>query len=237
VGRYLLQPRSAESLSNPTPDNMFRFRVVGVVKTIKQYALVTPQDTVGSYYFSFAQNVPASFSITVHSATSPAIVEGDLRRVLASLDPRLPLYDVQVMRARIDQSLRARRATMTLSLAFGGLALGLSALGLYGVLAYLVAQRTREIGIRMALGGSTAAIASLVLRESLAVVGLGLAAGLAGAFWLRRLMASELADVGGMEPLALVGAIALLVLAALVATAAPARRALRVDPAVTLAAE
>jgi ABC-type antimicrobial peptide transport system permease subunit len=126
---------------------------------------------------------------------------------------------------------------MTLSLAFGGLALGLSALGLYGVLAYLVAQRTREIGIRMALGGSTSAIAGLVLRESLVVVGVGLVVGLAGAVWLNRLLASEWSDVGGMEPAAVVGAMALLMLAALLATAAPARRALRVDPAVTLAAE
>lgn len=237
VGRYLLQPRSPEALSNPTHENMFRYRVVGVVRSIKQYALVTPSDAVGAYYFPFGQSVPASVSITVQSAAAPSAVERDLRRVLASLDPRLPLFDVQVMRARVDESLRARRATMTLSLVFGGLALGLSALGLYGVLAYLVAQRTREIGIRMALGGSTSAIASLVLRESLVVVGVGLAVGLAGAAWLGRLLASEMADVGGMEPLAVVGAIALLMLAALVATAAPARRALRVDPAVTLAAE
>ena len=237
VGRYLLQPRSAEALSNPTRENMFRYRVVGVVKTIKQYALITPRDAVGTYYFPFGQNVPASVDLTVQSATSPATVEQDLRRVLASLDPRLPLYDVQVMRARVDESLRARRATMTLSLAFGGLALGLSALGLYGVLAYLVAQRTREIGIRMALGGSMSAIASLVLRESLVVVGVGLVVGLAGASWLGRLLASELADVGGLEPMAVAGAVVLLLAAALLATAAPARRALRVDPAVTLAAD
>jgi putative ABC transport system permease protein len=165
------------------------------------------------------------------------VVEADLRRVLASIDPRLPLFDVQVMRGRVDESLRARRATMTLALAFGGLALGLSALGLYGVLAFLVAQRTREIGIRMALGGSASAIASLVLRESLIVVGVGLAVGLAGAAWLGRVLASEVADVGGLEPLSIVAAVALLMLAALLATAAPARRALRVDPAVTLAAE
>ncbi|MBL8136818.1 MAG: ABC transporter permease [Acidobacteria bacterium] len=237
VGRYLLQPRSPEALSNPTRENMFRYRVVGVVRTVKQYALVTPSDAVGSYYFPFGQNVPASVDITVQSAATPAAVERDLRRVLASLDPRLPLYDVLVMRARVDESLRGRRATMTLALAFGGLALGLSALGLYGVLAYLVAQRTREIGIRMALGGSASAITSLVLRESLVVVGVGLAVGLGGAIWLGRWLAAEMADVGGMEPTAILGAVALLLVAALVATAAPARRALRVDPAVALAAE
>ncbi len=237
VGRYLLQPRSPDALSNPTRENMFRFRVVGVVRSVKQHALVTPRDAVGCYYFPFGQNVPASIVVTVQSAAAPSVVETDLRRVLASIDPRLPLFDVQVMRARVDESLRARRATMTLALAFGGLALGLSALGLYGVLAFLVAQRTREIGIRMALGGSASAIASLVLRESVIVVGVGLAVGLAGAAWLGRVLASEVSDVGGLEPLSIVAAVALLMLAALLATAAPARRALRVDPAVTLAAE
>lgn len=237
VGRYLLQPRSPDALANPTRENMFRYRVVGVVQSVKQHALVTPRDAVGCYYFPFGQNVPSSIVVTVQSAAAPSAVETDLRRVLASLDPRLPLFDVQVMRARVDESLRARRATMTLALAFGGLALGLSALGLYGVLAFLVAQRTREIGIRMALGGSASAIASLVLRESVIVVGVGLAVGLAGAAWLGRLLASEVADVGGLEPLSIVIAVTLLLLAALLATAAPARRALRVDPAVTLAAE
>ncbi|MEZ5420786.1 MAG: FtsX-like permease family protein [Vicinamibacterales bacterium] len=141
------------------------------------------------------------------------------------------------MQERIDQSLGARRATMTLALAFGALALVLSAVGLYGVLAYLVAQRTREIGIRMALGGSASAIAGLVLRESLVVVGVGLAIGLAGAAWLGRLIAGELVGVGVFDPVAVSTAVVLLVVAALAATAAPARRALRVDPAVTLAAE
>ena len=237
VGRYLLQPRSPEALSHPTPENLARYRVVGVVKSVKQYALITPQDGVGSYYYPFGQNVPTSAVVTVQSAAAAPVVERDLRRVLASLDPRLPLFDVQVMRARVDDSLRARRATMTLAVAFGGLALGLSALGLYGVLAYLVAQRTREIGIRMALGGSASAIAGLVLRESFIVVGVGLTLGLAGATWLARVLASAIADIGGPEPLAMVAATGLLLLAALLATAAPARRALRVDPAVTLAAE
>ncbi len=237
VGRYLLQPRSPEAMSNPTPENLVRYRVVGVVKSVKLYALVTPQDAVGCYYFPFGQNVPTSIVVTVQSAAAPSVVERDLRRVLASLDPRLPLFDVQIMRSRVDDSLRARRATMTLAVGFGGLALGLSALGLYGVLAYLVAQRTREIGIRMALGGSASAIAGLVLRESVIVVGVGLAIGLAGATWLGRVLASEMADVSGPEPLAMAAAMGLLVLAALLATAVPTRRALRVDPAVTLAAE
>ena len=134
------------------------------------------------------------------------------------------------MQERIDRALGARRATTTLALAFGALALVLSAVGLYGVLAYLVALRTREIGIRMALGGSAPAIAGLVLRESLMVVGVGLVLGLAGAAWLGRLMASELVEVGIFDPVAVGVRRGTARLAALAATAAPARRALRVDP-------
>ncbi|MEZ5416665.1 MAG: ABC transporter permease [Vicinamibacterales bacterium] len=237
VGRYLLQPLSPDALSNPTPENLRRYRVVGVVASVKQYALVTPADAVGSYYFPFAQSVPTSIVITIQSSASAESVGADLRRLVAGLDPRLPLFDVQVMRERVDGSLRARRATMALAVAFGALALVLSAVGLYGVLAYLVALRAREIGIRMALGGSTAAIAGLVLRESITVVALGLVLGVAGAAWLGRALASEMFEVGPLEPSSVLPAIGMLLLAAIAATAAPARRALRVDPAVTLAAE
>jgi predicted permease len=237
VGRYLLQPTTPEAMSNPTPENIRRYRVVGVVKSVKLYALITPANAVGVYYFPFGQQTPSGFTLAVASAASAAAVEADLRRVVAGLDPRLPLFDVRVMRARVDDSLRARRATMTLAVAFGGLALGLSALGLYGVLAYLVAQRTREIGIRMALGGSARAIAGLVLRESVTVVCVGLALGLAGTAWLGRVLATEVFDVRPLDPASLAGAMGLLLVSALVASAAPARRALKVDPAVTLAAE
>lgn len=237
VGRYLLQPRSPEALSNPTPENLVRSRVVGVVRSVKQYALVTPRDGVGAYYLPFGQNVPASVVMAIESAAAPSAVEGDVRRVVAGLDPRLPLYDVKVMRERVDGSLRARRATMGLAVMFGVLALVLSAVGLYGVLAYLVEQRTREIGIRMALGGPARAIAGLVLRESLTVVVVGLLLGLSGAAWLARLLASEVFEVRPFDPASAALAVGLLLVAALAATAAPARRALRVDPAVTLAAE
>lgn len=237
VGRYLLQPISPEALSHPTADNVRRYRVAGVVASVKLYALVTPANAVGVYYFPFAQQVPAGFTVAVQSAAAAAAVEADLRRVVGGLDPRLPLFDVRVMQTRIDESLRARRATMMLTAAFGLLALGLSALGLYGVLAYLVAQRRREIGIRMALGGSTPAIAALVVRESLGVVTTGLVLGLGGAAWAGRAIASELVDVRPMEPSVVVAAVSLLLVAAVAATAAPTRRALKVDPAIALAAD
>lgn len=237
VGRYMLQPITPDAMTNPTPENLRRYRVVGVVRSVKLHALVAQSGAVGAYYFPFGQDVPSSAIVAVASSASPGTVTTDLRRLLADLDPRLPLFDVQVMRDRIDDSLKARRATMTLAVAFGVLALVLSAVGLYGVLVYLVAQRTREIGIRMALGGSAPAIAGLVFRESVTVVIVGLVVGLAGAAALGRALASEVFEVQPLDPTAVVVAIGLLLGAALAATAAPARRALRVDPAVTLAAE
>jgi putative ABC transport system permease protein len=237
VGRQIVQPLGLDALKALTPENHRLLRVVGVVRDVKQHALVTPADLVGTYYFAAAQEAPASVVLAVQTANAAAAVEADLRRVVAGLDPRLPLFDVKNMRQRIDGSLSARRATMAMAVVFGVLALVLSAVGLYGVLAYLVAQRTREIGIRMALGGSARAIASLVLGESAVVVAVGIVVGIAGAAWMGRALSSQLFEVRALEPMALVASIALLVAAAVTASAAPLRRALRVDPAVTLVAE
>jgi predicted permease len=237
VGRRLIQPQSSDAIANPTPENTRAYRVVGVVADVKQRELVTPASHVGTYYFSADQNPPSGFWIAVRSSAAPTAVEADLRRLVAGLDPRLPLFDVNTMQDRVQESVGARRATMLLAVGFGALALLLSAVGLYGVLAFLVAQRTREIGIRMALGGSAPAIAGLVLRESAVVVGVGVVLGLAGSAWVGRALASQLVEVGALDPAAIVVALALLVLAAVAASAAPTRRALHVDPAVTLAAE
>jgi predicted permease len=237
IGRRLIQPQSPEAIGNPTPENSKAYRVVGVVADVKQEQLVTSASHVGTYYFASDQNPPSGFWIAVRSSAAPTAVEADLRRLVAGLDPRLPLYDVNTMQERVEASVGARRATMLLAVGFGGLALLLSAVGLYGVLAYLVAQRTREIGIRMALGGSAPAIAGLVLRESAVVVGVGVALGLVGAALLGRSLASQLVEVSALDPIAIAVATTLLVLAAVAASAAPTRRALHVDPAVTLAAE
>ncbi len=237
VGRYLVQPLSPDAIGAPTADNVKRWRVIGVVANMKQRALVTPAGTVGTYYFPSGQDVPSGFVVAVRAESSAGHTLSELRRVVAAIDPRLPLYNTKTMQERVDDSLTARRSTMSLAVVFSALALVLSAIGLYGVLASLVAQRTREIGIRMALGGSRRAIAKLVFSESAAVVGAGLVAGIAGAWWLGRALASEVFEVSTLDPTALGTAVVLLVAAAAAATAGPVRRALRVDPVVTLAAE
>jgi ABC-type antimicrobial peptide transport system permease subunit len=127
----------------------------------------------------------------------------------------MPLYDVRTMEARIDQSLVDRRTPMLLSLVFAGVALFLAGIGLYGVLAYQVAQRRREIGIRMALGSTTQRIFGMVVREGVLLLIAGFAAGLAGAFAIRRTLASQLYGIGPMDPTvvsvvaAILGAVAL----------------------------
>ena len=157
-----------------------------------------------------------------------------LQRALAEVDPEVPLTDVLAMSERIERSLNPRRAPMLLSLGFGAVALLLAAIGLYGVLAYLVGQRTREIGIRLALGSDASRILRLVLSEAGWLVAAGLAAGFAGAAALRSAIAAQLYGVGALDPLVLMGAVAVLAITAFVACLAPARRAVQVSPLVAL---
>ena len=149
---------------------------------------------------------------------------------MAKIDPDIPLFDIRSMEERIRLSLLSRRAAMVLGLAFGGVALFLAAIGIYGVLIYLVAQRTREIGIRIALGSSAGGVFKLVLREGVLLVLYGLVFGLAGAVALRRLIEEEVYGVRPLDPWVISSVVLGLAAIALVACVLPARRATRVDP-------
>jgi ABC-type antimicrobial peptide transport system permease subunit len=138
------------------------------------------------------------------------------------------------MSDRVERSLNPRRAPMLLSLGFGAVALLLATIGLYGVLAYQVSQRTREIGVRMALGSEPGRIVRLVLGEGAVLVAVGLAAGVAGALLLRGAIASQLYGVGPLNVLVMLAVTAVLALASLGACLGPAWRASRVDPVVAL---
>jgi ABC-type antimicrobial peptide transport system permease subunit len=153
------------------------------------------------------------------------------------LDPELAVFDVHSMSERIDLSLSRRRTSMLLANVFGGVALFLAMLGIYGVLAYLVAERTREIGIRMALGSTRASVLRLVLWEGFELVLIGLVLGIIGAASVEKVVATEIYGVRPLDPLVLASVMALLAIVALVACAVPARRAMRVDPIVALRSE
>ena len=143
-------------------------------------------------------------------------------------------FDVFSMSERVEKSLNPRRAPMMLSAAFGLMALLLASIGLYGVLAYHVSQRTREIGIRLALGSDARRILRLVLDEGVLLVALGIAGGVAGALALRGVIASQLYGVGALDPMVMLTAVAVLALVSLIACLGPARRAARVSPLVAL---
>jgi len=160
-----------------------------------------------------------------------------VRKALAAIDPELPLYDVHTMAERVETSLQRRRTPMLLAVAFGAVALLLAAVGIYGVLAYQVTQRTREIGIRLALGSSAGGVFQLVLREAFIIVGIGLTIGLTGGIGLRQALESQLYGVSATDPAVLGSVGVVLGTVALIASAVPARRATRIDPVIALSRE
>ena len=158
----------------------------------------------------------------------------DQRQTAQRIDPNLPIFDMKTMAVVMDESLFVERLVAALSVAFGALATLLAAIGLYGVMSYSVARRTREIGIRMALGAERKSVLWLVLREVALMVLAGVAIGLPIAVALSRVVQSQLFALSAYDPIALAGAAVLLTTVALVAGYLPARRATRVDPMLAL---
>ncbi|HET7747475.1 MAG TPA: FtsX-like permease family protein, partial [Vicinamibacteria bacterium] len=234
IGRRMYFPESINDLLAITPKTVF-FNVVGVVHDLSLYDLASGDERVGAYFFPEAQRPSGLVTFAVKAAGSPESITGSLRAALFGLDPQLPLFDAKTLDERRELALRDRRWPAVLSLGFAGVALLLSSLGLYGVLAYLVTQRTREIGIRMALGSTARLVFELVLREGLLLVGAGLLAGAAGAFLLRRKIEGQLFRVHTLEPAVLLAVVLLMALVGATACALPARRASRIDPARALA--
>jgi ABC-type antimicrobial peptide transport system permease subunit len=157
-----------------------------------------------------------------------------MREAVARVDPSLPVTDLKTMNRQIDESLYTERMVAALSVAFGGLATLLAAVGLYGVLSYTVAARTREIGIRVALGAERKGVLVLVLKEVALLMMVGVAIGLPASLIAGRLIETELYGLSGRDPVAMVLATLLLFATAALAGYIPAARASRVDPMVAL---
>jgi ABC-type antimicrobial peptide transport system permease subunit len=177
--------------------------------------------------------------MTLHVNTSgdPRVLMPAIQQLVASLDKDLPVYRVQTLADRLDSSVSSERTAATLVGVYGMLALLLAAIGLYGSMAYMVSRRTREIGIRMALGARSTAVLAQVLSEALRLGAFGSVLGLVLALPAARLLRSQLFGVGPADPLTLV--VVPFVLAGVVVAAAyiPARRATRVDPVIALREE
>ncbi len=234
VGRRMSLPDEPEDVAKPGPKVTW-LRVVGVVGTVKLKGLEEGENArAGAYYQPYAQAPTRGIGWVIRSRGEAAAITAAVQQALAEIDPELRMTDVFTMSARVDQSLNSRRAPMFLSLGFGGVALLLAAVGLYGVLAYHVNQRTREIGIRMALGSRPSGIVRLVLGEGGLLVALGLAGGLASALPLRSAIAAQLYGLGPLDPAVMLGAVIILAATSFLACLGPARRAARVSPIVAL---
>jgi ABC-type antimicrobial peptide transport system permease subunit len=236
IGRRMFQPSDAKDLQKVDEHTVW-LTVVGVARTLRYEHLDDSGGTVGAYYFPIAQEPDNVLTFALKTAGDSDSAVRALRAEILRLDPDLAVFDVHSMSERIDLSLSRRRTSMLLANVFGGVALCLAMLGIYGVLAYLVAKRTREIGIRMALGSTRASILRLVLWEGFELVLIGLVLGIIGAASVEKVMATEIYGVRPLDPLVLASVMVLLASVALAACAVPARRAMRVDPIAALRSE
>ena len=220
--------------------------IVGVVHHIKQWGLgADPTSAIeAQIYYPFMQlpeklmpMVADAVAVVLRTRSDPTALMDAVRRAVAELEPGDVIYRVQTMDDIVASSLAARRLSMVLLSVFATLALVLACAGIYGVISYLVAQRTHEIGVRMALGAQRSEVLRLILGQGARMAAIGVAIGGVAALGLTRLMANELFGVTAHDPLTFTGVAGLIMFVAVAACYVPARRAMRVDPVVALRSE
>jgi len=216
------------------PDNPF-FEVIGVVKNGKYLTL--GEDPQPFVYFPMLPDYDGDAALVVNTSAETQSMINTIRSEVERLDANLPLYDVKTMGEHLRFSLFPLRAGAWVAGGFALLALLLAGLGIYGVMAHRVSQRTREIGVRMALGAQSRDVMSLVVKQGMWLALVGLALGLAGALVLTRLMSSVLYGVSPTDIVTFAGVTLLLGMVTLIACYLPARRAAKVDPMVALRCE
>ena len=216
------------------------FTVIGVVEDVKNIGVDKP---AGTELYFLDQQVAQLFggvnrqNFTVRATGDPALVASAVRAAVRDIDPALPVFGMQVMTDLVADSLVRPRFLSILLGSFSIIALALAAVGIYGVMAYSVSQRTQEIGVRMALGARSSNVMKMVLAQGTKLAAIGVGIGLAGAFALTRLMSTLLFEVSVTDPATFAAVIALLAAVALLACYVPARRATKVDPMVALRIE
>jgi predicted permease len=220
------------------------FTVVGVAKDVKQGGV--DKKTGTEFYFFVDQTAsvppplalaPGNMNVVLRTTLPPGALRTTLEAAVREADPSVPIVRLRDMNGVFDESIRRPRLLAQLLGGFAGLALLLAAIGTYGVLSYMVAERRREIGIRMALGADRGSVLGHVMKQGLVLTTVGVVVGLAGAFALNRLIASLLFGVQPTDPVTLIGVVATISLVAAIACWLPAWRASRLDPNVVLRAE
>jgi putative ABC transport system permease protein len=227
-----LLPRSA--MASDYPKEQQKFTIIGVVGNARYSSLQLAAGPM--VYAPYAQDAEGTLSMwfAVRTDRDPLTVIGPVRHEISEIDKGLPLGPMSTMEDVVSNQIGRPRMEMFILCAFGALALILAGVGIYGVMSYSVAQRTREIGIRIALGARLSDILGMVMRQGILLIGLGMALGFAGAVALSKLMKSMIFDIGTVDPQVYAAACCLLLLAACTATYFPARRAMRTDPMIAL---
>ena len=206
--------------------------VVGLVGDIRHDAIDTA--SAPHIYYSIYQLNSPTLGVEVRSASDPARLGEIVRREIQAVDPNLPVFGIRTFSSMVSDSMMPHRFSAQLMGAFALLALILAAVGIYGMLAYRVGQRTREIGVRMALGAKAGSVVRLVIAEGMQPIAAGMAIGLAGSLVLGRLLAQLVYGVSTSDPLVLAAVAFFLLLVALFASFIPAWQATRIDPMLAL---
>jgi putative ABC transport system permease protein len=216
-------------------DSLTMREIVGVVGNVRNYSL--SKEARAAYYLPYAQMPFSDMAVVVKTTGEPHSLISGVTKEVAAMDPDIPLFGVKSMEEYLSSSVAAPRFNTTLLTIFAIVALVLTVVGLYGVMSYSVAQRTNEIGIRLALGAQARDVLLMIVKQGSVLIGLGLAIGLLGAYALTRLIASLLFGVTAKDPFTFVAVAVLLALVALLACYIPAWRATKVDPMEALRCE
>jgi hypothetical protein len=216
-----------------TPDRAdYPLEVIGVARDVKYVTLgEAPTPYV---YFPLQQHYAGAVSILLRTTTEPALVAQDLRRTIRALDDTLPIFGVKTMNEHVSVALLPVRVAATLVAALGGIALLLTTLGLYGLVAFTVRHRTKEIGVRVAAGAQTGQLVRFMIRQGMKLTAGGLVIGMAAALGVTRFLEFLLYNVSSTDPVTFVGIACLLLAVAFLGCLLPARKAARISPVVAL---
>jgi ABC-type antimicrobial peptide transport system permease subunit len=209
--------------------------IIGVIGDIKHGGL--EEEMQPELYISYLQGAPVGPFIVMRTAGDPAAMAETVRAEVRSIDKTIPIYDMRTMSALRSESVSMRRFILMIVVAFGALALGLAAIGVYGVMSLVVSERTREVGVRLALGAQPSELLTMILGQAAKLAGIGVALGVIAAAMIMPLLDSQLYGVRASDPATFLAVPAMLLAIAALAALVPARKAMRVDPVTALRIE